>query len=119
MNPEVLVNLLSYSISENILNYEKDYVYTKRYFIDNYKYNYSHDIVQYYKACGCNIERANWNFFGGFYVYYTAPTKYIDPKEFIKTYKFKRHYTLESKFFIFVFIMIFIMSIFLLTSKSV
>ena len=60
--------------------------------LDDYEYDYSHAIVEYMKECGCKIKRTNWNSFGGFYIYYTANTKYVDPVEYIDRYKGGKHY---------------------------
>lgn len=68
------------------------YIYTRRFSIDNYDYDYSHAIVKYIEASGCKIQRTNHNFFGGFYVYFTGATKVVDVDEFIEMYKGGMHY---------------------------
>lgn len=57
-----------------------DMVFTKRFRLDDFIHNYDHAIVSYYRACGCKHVSWNHNAFGGFYVYFTKPTKAIDPE---------------------------------------
>lgn len=91
MDKDTFLKLVPY-ISKGAKPNTDDYIYSLRLPLGNYDYNYSHSIVTYMKACGCKIKRTNWNVFGGFYIYYTAPSTYICPAEFIKTYKKGVHY---------------------------
>lgn len=99
MNRETFLNIVSLRVSKNAKPHNDDYIHSTRFGIDNYDYDYSHAIVKYLEACGCVIKRTNWNLFGGFYVDYLGPTKYVPPEEFLETYKPDKHYDTRTRFF--------------------
>lgn len=105
MNKNTFLNLVPY-ISKDASPNNDDYIYTNRLPLDNYDYDYSHSIIAYMKACGCKIHRTNWNFFGGFYIYYSKPQRYIDPEEFIETYKEGFHLSSIPYWFLWPFIIL-------------
>lgn len=96
MNKETFLKIAPY-IPKDAKPHSDDYIYCTRIFTENYEYDYSHAIVSYMKACGCVIKRTNNNFFGGFYIYYLKPTKYVDPAEFIENYKGGIHFDTRTK----------------------
>lgn len=80
------------NVSKGAEPHNNDRIYCIRINLDNYDYDYSHAIVTYLEACGCVIKETNHNLFGGFYIYYLKPTKYVSPEEFLLTYKEGVHY---------------------------
>lgn len=107
-NKETFLKLCPY-VSEDATEHNDDYIYTRRFWLENYEYDYSHAIVEYLKDCGCRIHKTNWNCFGGFYVYYTRPTKYVCPEFFSENYKGGKHYdsfTAASRKIIFILIIL-------------
>lgn len=108
MNKETFLYLVPY-ISKDAKPNTDDRIYQTRLPLDNYDYDYSHAVISYMKKCGCKIHRTNWNFFGGFYVYYSRAQQYVDPEEFLLTYKEGFHLTNRMRVFLWVlFIMILI-----------
>lgn len=67
--------------------YPKGYKHTRRLNIDNHLYDYEYIVLNFMKYRGCTILGTNYNFFGGFYIYYTAPTNNNTLDEFLKEYK--------------------------------
>lgn len=96
MNRETFLRICPH-ISKEAKPHNDDRIYSRRFAIDDYDYDYSHAIVKYMEACGCVIKRTNWNVFGGFYVDYLGSTKYISPEEFLETYVPGRHYDSRTK----------------------
>ena len=96
MNKETFLKIAPY-MPKDAKPHNDDYIYCTRIFTENYEYDYSHAIVSYMKACGCVVKRTNNNVFGGFYIYYLKPTKYVDPTEFIESYKGGTHFDTRTK----------------------
>lgn len=96
MNKETFLRVVPY-VSERSQPNNDDYIYSIRLPLDNYDYDYSHSVVTYLKNCGCKIHKTNWNFFGGFYIYYSKPQKYVDPSEFIESYKGGVHFDSRTR----------------------
>lgn len=95
-NKETFMRLCPH-VSKDAVEHNSDYIEVSRFPLDRYEYNYSHAIVSYLKSCGCRVQRTNWNMFGGFYIDYTRPTKYICPEEFADKYKGGTHLDSRTK----------------------
>lgn len=102
MNKETFLKLVPY-VNEDAKPNNDDRIYQRRLPLDKYDYDYSHAIVTYLKKCGCKIHETNWNFFGGFYIYYSREQKYIDPVEFIEAYKGGIHFDSRTKLWLWIF----------------
>lgn len=76
-----------------------DAIYTTRYNLYKYDYDYEWMIRDYYAACGAKITDTNHNWYSDrFYVYHLLPTKYISPEEFFDNYsKYKKFHFVKWK----------------------
>lgn len=92
-NSEDFNNVIKGGFSpSSVLYYEKlskDKILTSRHYDGNYITDYRRAVEHYYKACGCKILSTNNNWWDDcFYVWYTIPTKSVDPvKWFDEEYK--------------------------------
>ena len=108
MNKETFLRLVP-KFNEDLKPDNSGEIFSMRLPLDNYDYNYEYAIIGYMKECGCNIHRTNWNFFGGFYIYYTKPTKYISPSEYVDNYKERFYWVKNNHLIIIAFVLFLIL----------
>ena len=98
MSSLVKQSFLSLATSLNIdaewyKNHSADYVVQDRIYLDAFDADYENIVLSYIEASGCNIVRTNHNCWDdNFYIWYTKPTKTVDPSEFFDTYKPRYRY---------------------------
>lgn len=60
-------------------------VFDRRFRVGNYTVDYRRPLLHYHKACGCNIDSTNNNWWDDcFWICYTKPTKAVDPRDWFE-----------------------------------